>query len=385
MKGELTHMKNDSTSLPSMVKLWSPLKTVPWLIIPLLLAACGGGAAVTATNVSGASCPSATQLTGAGSTFDAPLFAQMFRVYAGTTCGVTVNYHSVGSAAGMNALLDGMVDFGATDTPMTNDALARSQHGPILHIPVTLGAEAIVYHIAGVSGHVKLTGPVLAAIYLGQITSWDDPALTQLNPGVALPHQSITVIHRADGSGTTGIFTTYLSQVSPTWKTKVGAAVSVNWPVGIGYQGNGGVADGVQATNGSIGYVELSYALSLHLPYAALQNAAGTFLLPSIAGAQADAADFHTIPADLRFFIVNARGAAAYPLSGYSWVIVYQRQSNAQTGQTLAQLLWWMIHDGQRYAAPLNYAPIPVAIVARSEAQIRLLQCGANNVRCSTT
>ena len=376
---------NTESSIMFPAQRWSHIRIVYWLILCLLLTGCGGMTATTTTLETSTSCPSASQLTGAGSTFDAPLFAQMFRAYASTACGVTVNYHSVGSAAGMNALLDGMVDFGATDTPMTNGALARSQHGPILHIPVTLGAEAIIYHMAGVSGHLKLTGPVLAAIYLGQITSWDDPAITQLNPGVALPHQSITVIHRADGSGTTGIFTTYLSHVNPAWKTQVGAAVIVNWPVGIGYQGNGGVADGVQATDGSIGYVELSYALSLHLPYAALQNAVGNFLLPSIAGAQADAADIQTIPADLRFFIVNARGAAAYPISGYSWVIVYQRQSDAQTGQDLAQLLWWMIHDGQRYAELLNYAPLPAAIVARSEAQIRLLQCGANNVRCSTT
>jgi phosphate transport system substrate-binding protein len=376
---------NTESSIMFPAQRWSHIRIVYWLILCLLLTGCGGMTATTTTLETSTSCPSASQLTGAGSTFDAPLFAQMFRAYASTACGVTVTYHSVGSAAGMNALLDGMVDFGATDTPMTNGALARSQHGPILHIPVTLGAEAIVYHMAGVSGHVKFTGPVLAAIYLGQITSWDDPAITQLNPGVALPHQSITVIHRADGSGTTGIFTTYLSHVNPAWKTQVGAAVIVNWPVGIGYQGNGGVADGVQATDGSIGYVELSYALSLHLPYAALQNAAGNFLLPSIAGAQADAANIQTIPADLRFFIVNARGAAAYPISGYSFVIVYQRQSNAQTGQGLAQLLWWMIHDGQRYAAPLNYAPLPAAIVARSEAQIRLLQCGANNARCYTS
>ncbi len=370
-----------NTSSPQKSQQHRGIGVLLLLILCPSLAAGGSGPQLD-TSAHRGSCPPTSQLQGAGSTFDAPLFAQIFSAYAGTACAVMVSYHSVGSAAGMNALLDGVVDFGATDTPMTNGALARSQHGPILHIPVTLGAEAIVFHIPGVSGHLKLTGPVLAAIYLGQITSWDNPAIAQLNRGVSLPHQRITVIHRADGSGTTGIFTTYLSQVSPTWKTQVGAAVSVNWPVGVGYQGNGGVADGVQATAGSIGYVELSYAVALHLPYAALQNRAGNFLVPSIAGAQADAATMQTIPADLRFFIVNARGADAYPLSGYSWVIVFQRQSNAQTGQGLARLLWWMIHDGQQYAAPLHYATLPAVMVSRSEAQIRAMTCGGTHVPC---
>jgi NADPH-dependent 2,4-dienoyl-CoA reductase/sulfur reductase-like enzyme len=194
----------------------------------------------------------------------------MFAAHSNVPCGLTVSYLGDGSSAGLNDLLQQQVDFAATDIPLTNGALARSQHGPILHIPVTLGSEAIIYHVIGVPSQLRLTGPVLADIFLGQITAWDDPAIAQLNPGVALPPQSITVIHRSEGSGTTGIFTHYLAEVSPSWKTQVGAGYTVNWPAGIGFKGNGGVADAVQEITGSIAYVELSYALRLHLPYAVI-------------------------------------------------------------------------------------------------------------------
>ena len=220
----------------------------------------------------------------------------------------------------------------------------------------------------GVPSQLKLTGPVLADIFLGKITSWNDPAITKLNPGVSLPSLNIMVIHRSDGSGTTGISTHYL----------VGAGYTVNWPVGVGFKGNGGVADEVQNFTGSIGYVELSYALRLHLPYAELQNSAGQYVAPSIEGALAAAASsVENIPADLRFYIVNAPGATAYPISGYSFVIVYQ-QDNADKGWALANLFWWMIHDGQQYAAPLHYAALPDTMVAKSEAQIRLMTCGSS-------
>ena len=306
----------------------------------------------------------------------------MFAAYAKVPCGLAVSYLGGGSSAGMNALLDQSVDFAATDVPMTNAALARSQHGPILHIPVTLGTEAIIYHVPGVPSLLKLTGPLLADIFLGQITAWNDPSITALNPSVALPPLSITVIHRSDGSGTTGIFTQYLSLISPTWKTAVGASVYVNWPVGIGFRGNGGVADGVQSVEGAIGYVELSYALRLHLPYAVLQNAAGQYVAPSIAGALAAAASVRRVPADLRFYLVNAPGVDVYPISGYSWVIVYQQQDDLDKGWALATLFWWMIHDGQRYATPLHYAALPDTIVARSEAQLRLMTCGSDHTPC---
>jgi phosphate transport system substrate-binding protein len=280
----------------------------------------------------------------------------------------------------LNDLLQQQVDFAATDIPLTNGALARSQHGPILHIPVTLGSEAIIYHVIGVSSQLKLTGPVLAGIFLGHITTWNDPAIAQLNPGVALPQLPITVIHREDGSGTTGIFTHYLAQASPTWNEQVGAGYVVNWPVGGGYIGNGGVADAVQNITGSIAYVELSYALRLQLPYAMVQNSAGQYVAPSIQGAEvAAAASAGTLPADLRFLIVNAPGSDAYPISGYSFVIVYQKQVDTAKGQALANLLWWMIHDGQQYAEPLHYAAPPDTMVTRSEAQIRAIACGSSS------
>lgn len=244
------------------------------------------------------------------------------------------------------------------------------------------GTEAIVYNVPGVAPGLKLSGPVLASIFHGKISTWDDPTITQLNSGVSLPHLRITVIHRSDGSGTTGILTQYLSEISPAWKAQVGAGFIVNWPVGVGERGNGGVAIGVGNFQGSIGYVELSYALSRHLPFAVLQNAAGNFIAPSIESAQAAAASVQTIPADLRFFIANAPGANAYPIAGYSWVIVYQQQDDAPKGEALANLLWWMIHDGQRYAAALQYAPLPAMIVVKSEAQVRFMTCGSTHTSC---
>ncbi len=359
--------------------LWKPLSAFFLLILSLILVACGQAGAQDATNALGTPCPSTNALQGSGSTFDAPLFSKMFAAYAHVPCGLVVSYLGDGSGAGVNDLLEQNVDFAATDIPLTNGALARSQHGPILHIPVTLGSAAIIYHVIGVSSQLKLTGPVLADIFLGHITAWNDPAIAQLNPGVSLPPLSITVIHRADGSGTTGIFTHYLAQVSPTWNAKVGAGYVVNWPVGIGFNGNGGVADEVQNITGSIAYVELSYALRLQLPYAVIQNAAGQYVAPSIQGAQAAAASVGNIPADMRFYIVNAPGNDAYPISGYSFVIVYQKQDDTAKGQVLANLLWWMIHDGQQYAASLHYAALPATMVARSEAQIRAITCGSSS------
>jgi phosphate transport system substrate-binding protein len=356
---------------------WRSLCICFLLTLSLLLVACGQ-ATQAVTNVLGTPCTSTSALQGSGSTFDNPLFSKMFAAYAQVPCAPAVSYLADGSSAGLNDLLEQNVDFAATDIALTDGALARSQHGPILHIPVTLGSEAIIYQVIGVPSQLRLTGPVLANIFLGHITAWNDPAITQLNPGVSLPPLRITVIHRSDGSGTTGIFTHYLAQVSPVWNANVGSGYTVNWPVGIGFRGNGGVADEVQNFTGSIGYVELSYALRLHLPYAMVQNAAGQYVAPSIQEAQAVAASVESIPADLRFFIVNAPGTDAYPLSGYSFLIVYQQQSDTAKGEELANLFWWMLHDGQRYAEPLNYAALPDTMVSRSEAQIRAMTCGSS-------
>ncbi|GER81962.1 MAG: phosphate ABC transporter substrate-binding protein PstS [Thermogemmatispora sp.] len=344
-----------------------------------LLAACGNSNSSSGgtTTGSGSTCPSTKQLTGAGSTFDNPLFSKMFQEYPKVKCGINVNYQAVGSGAGINNLLQHIVDFGATDAPMTNDQLNKSTSGPILHIPITIGAVAISYNLSGVS-QLKLTGPILAAIYEGKITTWDDPQIKAINSGLNLPHKNITVVHRSDGSGTTSIFTHYLSAVSPDWQSKVGAGTTVNWPTGVGAKGSSGVAGQVKNTDGAIGYVELSYVLANNIPYALLQNAAGKFVAPSLDSAKADAESFSNIPADLRFYIVNGSGDNAYPITGFSWVVVYQNQSNSDKGQALARLLWWMVHDGQQYAQTLNYVPLPDTIVSKDEAQIKAMRCGSS-------
>src|SRR6266567_4352766 len=292
------------------------------VLVSLLITACGstgGGGNGTPTT----SCPSVSGLTGAGSTFDNPLFSQMFAPanYPMTKCGVNVNYQSVGSGAGISQLLAHTVDFGATDTPLTDAQEALSTSGLVIHVPVTLGAVAMSYNLAGISGHLNLTSAIIAGIYLGTITSWDDAAIKAANPGVTLPHETITSVHRSDGSGTTGIFTHYLSAVSSDWSSKVGAATTVNWPTGVGGKGNAGVAAAVKSTAGAIGYAELAYVLANNISYASIQNANGKFVDPSLDGAKADAEGVTTIPEDLRFYIVNAPGDAAYPISGRPWPI----------------------------------------------------------------
>lgn len=353
--------------------------------LTLLLAACGGtsggspGTGNGGTAGTTQACPSTKSLTGAGSTFDYPLFSKMFTEYPNVKCGANVNYQSVGSGAGINDLLNNIVAFGATDTPLTDAQIAKSTHGTILHIPVTLGAEAMSYNLSGIpTGTLKLSGPVVADMYLGKITAWNDPAIKQLNSGVNLPNQTITIVHRSDGSGTTGIFTHYLSAVSPDWQSKVGAGTTVKWPTGVGGKGNAGVAAAVKATAGSIGYLELAYVVSNNISYTLMQNKDGKYVAPSLDGAKAAAANVTTIPADLRFFIVNAPGADSYPISGFSWVVVYQNQSNADRGKAVANMLWWMIHDGQQYAQALTYVPLPTSIVTKSEAQIKSMQCGGS-------
>jgi phosphate transport system substrate-binding protein len=355
--------------------------------ISIFISACGGSSGGSGGNgTSTTSCPSVSGLTGAGSTFDNPLFSQMFAPsnYPKSKCGVNVNYQSVGSGAGINQLLAHTVDFGATDTPLTDAQEAKSTSGTIIHVPVTLGAVAMSYNLTGISGHLNLTPAIISGIYLGTIKSWDDAAIKAANTGVTLPHQTITSVHRSDGSGTTGIFTHYLSAVSSDWSSKVGAGTTVNWPTGVGGKGSAGVAAAVKSTAGAIGYVELAYVLQNNLPYAAVQNANMKYVLPSLDGAKADAANVTNIPPDLRFFIVNAPGDDSYPISGFSWAVVYQHQTNASKGQAIANLLWWMTHEGQQYSTSLNYVPLPAAIVTKGEAQIKSMTCGSNNAACYT-
>jgi phosphate transport system substrate-binding protein len=274
-------------------------------------------------------------LTWAGSTFDAPFFSVAFAKYQQQHPAVTISYASIGSSAGIAAISAGQVDFGASDVPMTAAEQAAAKSGPVTQVPVDLGGEGIAYNLSLPAGHqLHLTGPVLAAIYLGQITRWNDPALTTLNPGITLPPAGIHVVHRSDGSGTTYIFSNYLTAVSPAWAAKVGTGKTLTWPTGEGAQGNGGVAVAVNRTTFSIGYMEQAYDQGLTLPFAAIRNQAGTYVTPSAQTVAADAAQKPVItPTD--FSIVNQPGAASYPISGYSWALVCTRQASQATGQAL--------------------------------------------------
>ncbi len=356
------------------------LSTLALLSLTLILAACGGsssGTGSTSGTPSGPTCPSVPQLNGAGSTFVNPLFSKMFAAYPSAKCGLHVNYQSIGSGAGINDLLQGIVDFGATDAPMSDAQLALSTRGPILHIPATIGAVAISYNLSGISGHVQLTGPIIASIYLGNIKFWDDPQIKALNSGATLPHETITVVHRSDGSGTTGIFTHYLAAVSPDWSSKVGAATTVNWPTGVGGKGNAGVAAQVKSTAGAIGYNELAYVLANNIQYAAVKNANGQYVLPSVDSSKTAAQNISNAPADLRFYFVNAPGDGSYPITGFTWMVIYQNQANTDKGQAVANMAWWVTHDGQQFSTPLNYVPLPQTLVTQDEAKIKSIMCGS--------
>ena len=316
--------------------------------------------------------PAATSMTGAGATFPQYLYTKWFEVYNGLT-GVKVNYQGVGSGGGIQQITAGTVDFGASDGIMTVDqqASAETAGGPILHIPMTSGAEAIVYNLSGIaSGQLKLTGDVLANIYLTNIKTWNDPAITALNPGLNLPNTPIAVVHRSDGSGTTYIFTNYLTKVSPEWSTKIGNATSVSWPAStIGGSGNAGVAGQVQQLPGAIGYVELAYAVQNNLAYAQLKNAVGTYLLPTLGGTTAASIGV-TLPDDMKIMLTNSSNGDAYPIVGFTWILAYVNQKDKAKGQTLVNMLWWAIHDGQQYATPLLYAPLSSAAVNKAENEI---------------
>jgi phosphate transport system substrate-binding protein len=301
-------------------------------------------------------------LIGAGSTFDAPFFSVAFTHYQQQHPGVTISYAVVGSSAGIAAISAQQVDFGAADVPMTAAEQAAAKGGPITQVPVDLGGEGIAYHLSLPAGaRLHLTGPVLAEIFLGQITRWNDPAITALNPGIILPPAPITVVHRSDGSGTTYIFSNYLSRVSPAWASKVGTGKTLNWPVGEGAEGNGSVASTINGTPWSIGYVEQAYSMGLTLPFAAIRNQAGNYVVPSVQTVAADAAQKSGIT-PTHFSIVDQPGATSYPISGYSWALVYTHQQNQARGQALVAMLDWLSHAGQAYAAANGYVPLPPQI-----------------------
>lgn len=309
------------------------------------------------------------QLNGAGSTFDNPLFSRAFAAYPQKHPNVQVNYQAVRSGAGIQQLTQNTVDFGASDAPLTDEQMQQIR-GDAVHVLVTLGAVSVGYNLAGMGDGMTMTGDVLDGIYQGTISSWRDPRITALNPGLDLPDAPMAVVERADGSGTTDIFTTYLSSVSPDWASTVGTGLAVSWPVGIGGKGSEGVAGQVKQIPGSIGYFELAYASENALPSAAIQSGSD-YLPPSIEGATRCAASMaDATPADLRLRIAGCQGNGAYPVSGFSWVIIRQHQTNQVKAQTLVDLLWWLIHDGQQYAAPLSYAPLPPQIVTLDEQKV---------------
>jgi len=303
-----------------------------------------------------------TTITGAGSTFDYPAFTKWFEAYSKVDPSVQFNYQSIGSGGGIKNLLNQTVDFGASDAPMKDEAMAGAP-GKILHIPIVVGGEAITYNLPG-NPKLKLDAETLSGIYLGNITKWNDPKIVALNPDVHPPELPIIVVHRSDGSGTTYIFTDYLTSVSPAWAESVGRGSSVKWPAGIGAKGNEGVAGQVRQISGAIGYVELSYAKQNQMAYADLKNAAGHFTAPvleAISAAMATA----KIPDDLRFSIVNAPGEAAYPISGASWVLLYQQPKNAGSAGKLVGFLKWAVTEGQKITSALDYAPLPDNVVQR--------------------
>lgn len=316
-----------------------------------------------------------TQITGAGSTFDYPFFSKAFYNYSQAHPEVTVNYQSIGSGGGIQQFTAKTVDFGASDVPMNAEELARAKD-PVLQVPVTLGGEGVAYNLPGIGKGLHLTREVVADIYLGKITKWNDPAIVSLNPNVKLPATPITVVHRSDGSGTTYIFTDFLSHVSPEWRQKVGTGKSVSWPApsSVGGKGNEGVAGLVRQTPGAIGYVELAYLLQNEMTYALLQNKAGKYLYPDIATVAAAAATKPEVTST-DFSIVDAAGPDSYPISGYSWVLLYKTPSDAQRGALLKQIMRWLVTSGQPIAKTVDYVPLPDNV--QKHAETILLQMGA--------
>jgi phosphate transport system substrate-binding protein len=310
-----------------------------------------------------------TLINGAGASFPNPIYTKWFSEYRKIASSVQINYQSVGSGAGIKQATDGTVDFGASDGPMNDEQLKAYQdkHGfPILHFPTVLGAVVPTYNITGVTAALNFTPEALAGIYLGKITKWNDPAITSVNKGVNLPAADITVVHRSDGSGTTFIWTDYLSKVSDEWKNKVGTGASPNWPTGLGGKGNDGVTGQIKNAPNSIGYVELIYATANKIPYGNVKNSSGTFVQADLASVTAAAAGaLKTMPADFRVSITNAPGKTAYPIASFTWLLIPQKFSDAGKRDAIKGFLKWMLADGQNYAEALSYAKLPKEVVAK--------------------
>jgi phosphate transport system substrate-binding protein len=319
-------------------------------------------------------------LTGAGATFPYPIYSKWFADYAQTT-GVKINYQSIGSGGGIRQLSEQTVDFGASDGPMSDQELAAAKGGAVLHFPTVMGAVVITYNVPGVVKPLNLSGDDIADIFAGKITKWNDARIVAQNRGVSLPNSDILVVHRSDGSGTTYIFSDYLSAVSPSWSSSLGKAKEIKWPVGLGGKGNEGVAGQVKQTPGSIGYVELAYAKQNALPYANVRNVAGRYVTPSISSVTAAAASMK-LPknTDYRVSIVNAPGKDSYPISSMTWILLYQNQTDKAKGDKLVNFLRWAYKNGEKSAASLDYAPLPSSMVAQLQNRLKTIKIADSRV-----
>jgi len=311
-----------------------------------------------------------TTLNGAGATFPYPMYSKWFSEYHKLHPEIQINYQSIGSGGGIRQVIAGTVDFGATDGPMSDDQLKEAK-AKILHLPTVLGADVPAYNIPGVTAELNFTPEVLAGIFLGRIAKWNDKAIASANPGVSLPDRDIIVVHRSDGSGTTYIWTDYLSKVSSDWQSQVGKGTSVKWPIGLGGKGNEGVAGMVRQLPGSIGYVELIYAVQNKIPYGPVKNAAGNFVKASLESVTAAAASAPKMPADFRVSITNAPGKDAYPISSFTWLLIPEQSKDAAKGKILADFLNWMVTDGQKMTEALSYAPLPESVVQKEKEAIK--------------
>ncbi len=314
-----------------------------------------------------------TTLNGAGATFPNPMYQKWFSEYHKAHPDIQFNYQSIGSGGGIRQVLAQTVDFGASDGPMTDEQLSQAKT-KILHIPTVMGAVVPAYNVPGVSGELKFSPEALAGIFLGKITTWNDPAIAKANPGVNLPNQNIIVVHRSDGSGTSYIFTDYLSKVSTEWANGPGKGTSVKWPVGLGGKGNEGVAGMIRQMQGGIGYIELIYAVQNKIDYGSVKNASGAFVKASLDSVTAAAASAKSMPADFRVSITNAPGKDAYPISSFTWLLIPEKSKEAAKGKILADFLTWMVDDGQKMTAELTYAPLPGNVAEKVKGAIKLVQ-----------
>jgi phosphate transport system substrate-binding protein len=318
-----------------------------------------------------------TTLNGAGATFPYPIYSKWFSEYHKVHSEVQINYQSIGSGGGIRQVTEATVEFGASDMPMTDDQLKEAEgklKTKVLNIPTVLGAVVPVYNVPGVSGEIKFTPEVLAGIFLGHITNWNDKAIAAANPDVKFPNQDIVVVHRSDGSGTTFIFTDYLSKVSADWKSSVGSGTSVKWPKGLGGKGNEGVAGSIRQLAGSVGYVELIFAVQNKIPYGSVKNAAGNFVKASLEGVTAAAASAPKMPADFRVSITNAPGKEAYPISSFTWLLIPSQSKDPAKGKILSDFLTWMVADGQTMTAALSYAPLPENVAVKVKETIKQIK-----------